>query len=211
MPQPEAGVRRVTVSVQHPGPGNSMEAVAAQDQQALACAARAGPREARRARARSARGRRRAGGPRDRSASSTACCTTRAAHWKRSARSAARNCSGATRARTRTQRRSHPPRAQPGRRFEQRIGEIEDRRQALLDGDRAAAGHARGLLEDDLFEAQEEEERRKQEWIIEREISDLPPHALVMPWARGGEDDRRFRKSLGVVASVCLLFALILP
>src|SRR5262245_16595037 len=52
--------------------------------------------------------------------------------------------------------------------FDARIGEIEARRRARLDEINAQQEHAQ-WLEDDVFEALEEEERIKHEWIIERE------------------------------------------
>jgi hypothetical protein len=67
------------------------------------------------------------------------------------------------------------------------------------------------VLEDDIFDAQEEEERRRLEWIVEREIGSVASRSLIMPWAKGGEDDRRFRKTLSASLLVALLFALILP
>jgi len=94
--------------------------------------------------------------------------------------------------------------------FENRIGEIEGRRQAILKDIEVQQAHT-GLVEEDLFEAQEEEERRKREWVIEREVIDLPTHALVMTWTRGGEDDQRFRKAFASSLSICLLLAMILP
>ena len=94
--------------------------------------------------------------------------------------------------------------------FENRIGEIEDRRKAILKDIELQQARA-GLVEEDLFEAQEEEERRRREWVIEREVIELPSHALVMTWARAGEDDQRFRKAFASSLSICLLLALILP
>src|SRR5215470_11214508 len=94
--------------------------------------------------------------------------------------------------------------------FEGRVGEIEARRQSTreqIDKEQYRAG----LIEDELFETQEAEERRRQEWIIEREISGLHSRPLTMPWTWGGEDDRRFSKSLLSALAVCLLLALILP
>jgi outer membrane biosynthesis protein TonB len=90
-----------------------------------------------------------------------------------------------------------------------RVSEIEQRRRAVIEQINEQQNCA-GLVEDGLFEVQEEEERLQQEWIIEREISDLPARQTVMPWARGGEDDKRYRKSLASTLSLCLLFALIL-
>ena len=92
--------------------------------------------------------------------------------------------------------------------FETRVGEIEGRRQSTrerIDTEQFRAG----LIEDELFEAQEEEERRRQEWIVEREIAGLHTRPLTMPWTWGGEDDRRFQKSLLSTLAVCLLLTLI--
>jgi hypothetical protein len=94
--------------------------------------------------------------------------------------------------------------------FENGIGALEGHRRNVLEQINELQNNA-GLLEDELFEAQEEEERRRQEWIVEREITALHSRPLVMPWTRGGEDDRRFRKSLGIALTICLLFALIVP
>jgi hypothetical protein len=93
--------------------------------------------------------------------------------------------------------------------FQQRWGEIEDRRQAAI---RQIRQHEEGveMLEEDLFQAQQQEERRKLEWIVEREISALPERQVVMPWTRGGEDDRRLRKSLAASLLGCLLLAMLL-
>jgi outer membrane biosynthesis protein TonB len=94
--------------------------------------------------------------------------------------------------------------------FNQRIGEIEGRRAGAIDRLKQQQGHA-DFMEDVLFEALEEEERRKQEWIVEREISKLPAYQAFMPWSRGGEDDQRFRKSVATALLLCLIFALVLP
>src|SRR5688572_23159273 len=95
-------------------------------------------------------------------------------------------------------------------RFEQRVDEIERRRGALCDSIREQEQRTY-VLEDDVFEAQEEEERRRLEWIVEREIGSVASRSLIMPWAKGGEDDKRFRKTLTASLLLSLLFAFILP
>jgi hypothetical protein len=93
--------------------------------------------------------------------------------------------------------------------FETRVSELEARRQSTreqIDQQQYRAG----LIEDELFEAQEEEERLRQEWLVEREISGLHSRPLTMPWTWGGEDDRRFQKSLASTLAVCLLLTLLL-
>src|SRR5262245_29974249 len=94
--------------------------------------------------------------------------------------------------------------------FERRIGEIEERRHGLIKEIEEQGVHT-GLLEEDILEAEEAEEARKAEWIIERDDIELPAHALAMTWARGGEDDKRFRKTLASTLGICLVLALIFP
>jgi hypothetical protein len=94
--------------------------------------------------------------------------------------------------------------------FESRVGEIDSRRKALLEQVERQQDAA-WLIEDDFTEAREEEERRKYEWIVEREVGALHARELVMPWARRGEDDQRFRKTLATAVLVSLAFALIIP
>jgi hypothetical protein len=92
--------------------------------------------------------------------------------------------------------------------FEGHVGDLEARRQTTRE--RIDMEQYRlGLIEDDLFEAQEDEERLRQEWLVEREISGLHSRPLTMPWTWGGEDDRRFQKSLLGALAVCLLVALV--
>ena len=90
----------------------------------------------------------------------------------------------------------------------ERLQEIEKRRHAVVDQINDGQG-VLDILEADLYELELEEEERKQEWIIERElvVSERP---TLMPWARG-EDSRRFRKILTVSALYALLFGLIVP
>src|SRR5690606_34283914 len=85
--------------------------------------------------------------------------------------------------------------------FTERMSEIEGRRAAVIDRINQQQSHA-SFMEDILFEALEEEERRKHEWIIEREIGKLPARKASMPWARGDEEDKRFRKSVSTALLV---------
>jgi hypothetical protein len=94
--------------------------------------------------------------------------------------------------------------------FQARLGEIDARRETVAVTVRQAQQEIE-ILEDDLFDAQEQEERRKLEWIVEREISALPARQVVMPWTRGAEDDRRFNKALAASLLVSVLLGLLLP
>ena len=94
--------------------------------------------------------------------------------------------------------------------FHERVGEIEGRRRKLVQEMNEQHGEIE-MLEDDAFEAQEEDERRRNEWIVERELESLRSHPSMMAWTRGLEDDQRFRKTLGTALLVCLLFAVVFP
>ena len=94
--------------------------------------------------------------------------------------------------------------------FEKRIGEIEERRQEVLETVLREQDDT-AWLEGDVLEAEEEERRISQEWIVEREMSEVPIRALVMPWSRRSEEDYRFRRSLLTALAVTLLFALVIP
>jgi len=96
------------------------------------------------------------------------------------------------------------------RAFQAQLGELDGRRLAIL----AKIGREEENLEilgDDLYQAREEEERRKLEWVVERDISPVPPHVQVMAWTHGGEDDRRFRKALNSSLLASLLLGALLP
>lgn len=94
--------------------------------------------------------------------------------------------------------------------FEKRLSETECRRQEILD----AVQHEEEIaafLAGDVLQAQWQDEQRQLEWRIEREVGPLTPRQPVMPWTRGGEDDKRFRKSLLASLQVSLLMGLLIP
>jgi len=85
--------------------------------------------------------------------------------------------------------------------FNEEIAEVEGRRQSIIE----EIGDQNDVLQSlhyELLEAMEEEEARRSEWLLEREANEPPPRNQVMPWARGCEEDDRFRRSLA--ASVIL-------
>ena len=102
-------------------------------------------------------------------------------------------------------RQAHLHRAQQAiAKFQATLAEIEDRRQALIEkmGDHYAEIDE---LHYDLKDAAAQEESRRNEWLVEREISGLPYRSLIMPWARGLEEDQRFKRSMAASVALCLL------
>jgi hypothetical protein len=94
--------------------------------------------------------------------------------------------------------------------FQKRLSEIESRREALTE-EIDQAREDTEYLEDDVLEVQRQAEQRKLEWIIEREVSALPVRPAIMPWARGFEEDKRFRKSLAIALLVSSLLGVLVP
>ena len=94
--------------------------------------------------------------------------------------------------------------------FTERVKGIEARRQALLD-DIQQGYQVLHLLEGDLFEIQEEEDERRREWIVDRDIGPVEHRPQRMPWLFSGEDDQRFNKSLRATMLIALLLGVIVP
>lgn len=90
--------------------------------------------------------------------------------------------------------------------FGEEIADVEERRQSITDKINDQ-NDSLDYLHYDLRDAIEREESRQNEWLVERDIEDVPYRAQVMPWARGCEEDERFRKSLGVSLAASLLLA----
>jgi hypothetical protein len=67
------------------------------------------------------------------------------------------------------------------------------------------------FIEGDLVQAIETEERRRQEWLVEREESQVKPRQQILPWNREQEDDTLYQKSLLRAAIACLVLGLIIP
>jgi len=102
--------------------------------------------------------------------------------------------------------------AQARRRIEAvraQIDEVEARRSALVE---RIGEHNENLflLEDEAFEHQEELERQRNEWIVERELDAGRVRPHLMLWMRG-EEDRRSRKGLAIALCVWLVIAIVFP
>jgi len=94
--------------------------------------------------------------------------------------------------------------------FRVELAALETRRRGVL----ASIDSAREdieILGEDLYDFEQQEARRKEEWLVERELDLSPARPVVMPWARGGEDDWRFRKALAVSVLASVSLGVLLP
>jgi hypothetical protein len=67
------------------------------------------------------------------------------------------------------------------------------------------------LLNEEVGDAHAREERRRDEFVIEREVSSCPARLLIMPWSREAESERYFRRSLLVALLLSVFFGGIIP
>ncbi len=67
------------------------------------------------------------------------------------------------------------------------------------------------LLNDESLALQEREEARLEEFVIEREMVELPYRPMQMPWNRNDRDQKQFRKILLIVLLFSILLGLLIP
>ncbi len=68
---------------------------------------------------------------------------------------------------------------------------------------------------DELFyeveQAQQREERRQEEFIVEREMAPQPYRAMLMPWSKEAQSESRFRRALLISMFWSLLLGIFIP
>ncbi|MBY0402154.1 AgmX/PglI C-terminal domain-containing protein [Myxococcota bacterium] len=94
--------------------------------------------------------------------------------------------------------------------FEKQISLVEERRQVLLD-EIAQTQDTADLFAGHILDAERIAEERQSEWLIERDVDQLPIRPSLMPWVRGQEEDRRFRKTLLVALFVSIAIGIVAP
>lgn len=93
-------------------------------------------------------------------------------------------------------------------RFEGKISGVLERQAALQSQIEQRLDELDGLHEL-VRDAHEREERRMEEFVIEREITVLPFRELIMPWNKEAESERRFRRAVLVAMLLCFIFGTI--
>jgi hypothetical protein len=92
--------------------------------------------------------------------------------------------------------------------FGEKFTDVEKRRDAILQKI-GRQNYSLDCLHYELLDAMEREEVRRNEWVVEREAAEIPAHAMIMPWQRGQEEDRRYRKSLGSSLAISMLLGIL--
>lgn len=94
--------------------------------------------------------------------------------------------------------------------FEKKISVIEGARSALQASIKQELVSV-FRLKDELEELREEAENLKNEYILEREESEIAFQPMVMPWTRQGEDEKRFRKLLLITLLLTVFLGGVVP
>lgn len=67
------------------------------------------------------------------------------------------------------------------------------------------------LNREEIIDLRETEERKKSEFVIEREITKLPYRPMVMPWSKRTEDEKHLRKFMAISVLYSILMWLVIP
>ena len=67
------------------------------------------------------------------------------------------------------------------------------------------------ILDEEVRDAYDREERRKEEFVIEREVSSVPYRAMIMPWTKEAESESRFRRAILAALIFCFVFGAPIP
>ena len=93
--------------------------------------------------------------------------------------------------------------------YHEEIVEVETRREKIQEEIKQQDKQL-DYLHYDLQDIIEREEAANDEWVLERDETASTARIQVMPWARGAEEDRRFKISLGGSVAAAIAFILLI-
>ncbi|PLY03608.1 MAG: hypothetical protein C0623_00910 [Desulfuromonas sp.] len=89
--------------------------------------------------------------------------------------------------------------------------EAKTRRKEELQSQIKKCSFALFELEGDVYEAYLREQKRRDQFVIEREVAFFPMRAAVMPWSKETEGDRLFRRAVLIAFLISFLFGVVVP
>ena len=89
--------------------------------------------------------------------------------------------------------------------FEVEISGILEKQESLTQQINQRLGEL-DILSEEEREAYDREERRQEEFVIEREVSSVPYRTMIMPWTKEAESERRLRNAVLVALVICFVF-----
>ncbi|MBE9516408.1 MAG: AgmX/PglI C-terminal domain-containing protein [Proteobacteria bacterium] len=102
-------------------------------------------------------------------------------------------------------------------RLRERVGDYENAVVALQDKLKQVTADIRNennkisLAQEAIVDLRESEERKKSEFVIEREATELPFRPMVMPWSKKNDDERQLRKYVALAITYSILMFLVIP
>jgi hypothetical protein len=93
--------------------------------------------------------------------------------------------------------------------FEGDISGILEKK-AILQGEINRCFDELAYLQEEVRDAYDRDERREEEYFVDREISPVPNHSMAMPGDDNSEGERRFRRSLLVALLFYILFGAVI-
>ena len=102
-------------------------------------------------------------------------------------------------------------------RLRERVSRFEGENAGVLQKQQALKARSERHREDldylyeEVREAYAREERRLEEFVVEREVSPPPFRRSIMPWSTDGETERRFRRALLIALFWSCLFGVLVP
>ena len=94
--------------------------------------------------------------------------------------------------------------------FDSRVAELQQRYDDSEENIQSLAARV-NILNEQSLELEEYEEEARNEYVVEREMDELPFRPTVMPWIDDEEDKRRLRRSLAASLLVAILLGLLIP
>lgn len=94
--------------------------------------------------------------------------------------------------------------------FDSRVAELQSKQSERLQAIESLTAKI-NVLNDESLVLQEREEELMEEFIIEREMADMPFRPMNMPWNKDSKDQRQFRKILLIVLLFSILLGILIP
>jgi len=85
------------------------------------------------------------------------------------------------------------------------------KKEASLKGEINRCKDELGLIYEAVNNVHEREERRKEEFVIERAVSSVPDRKIIMPWTKEVENEKRFRQAVLAALVACFVFGAPVP
>lgn len=94
--------------------------------------------------------------------------------------------------------------------YEGSVVDLQEKRDKLL-GEIRDVNNSISLAQEAIIEVREYAERIKHEFVIEREIPELPFRPMVMPWSRNNDDEKLLRKYVALAFVLSFLLWYVIP